>query len=112
MNVRVRTRTLSAVALGLCLVAALCLRHAPSASAATTDCEGDACSQVTVTFDDAKQQYQAQNNSTDRWMRVSASNVAAATSVCLGPGKSDYLQLKSLVMPYRATYADTKCGEQ
>jgi hypothetical protein len=33
--------------------------HTPSASSlpAATECEGDACSQVTVTFDEAKQQY-------------------------------------------------------
>jgi hypothetical protein len=111
MNVRVSIRTLRAVALGLCLAVALCLRHAPRASA-SNDCEGDACSHVIVTYDDSKQQYQAQNNSTDRWVRVSASNLAAATSACIEPGKSAYLPLKSLVMPYRTTYAEARFGEQ
>jgi hypothetical protein len=40
---------------------------------APDDCEGDACASVTVTFDETKQQYLAQNNSSDRWVRVSAS---------------------------------------
>jgi hypothetical protein len=44
--------------------APLAARHATAATAA--DCEGDACSQVTFTFDDSKQQYHAQNNSADR----------------------------------------------
>ena len=53
-------------------------RHAKAAPA--VDCEGDACSSVTLTFDDAKQQYRALNNSSDRWVKVSASNLAASTS--------------------------------
>lgn len=76
------------------------------------DCDGDACSQITVTFDDAKQQFRAQNNSTDRWVRVSASNLAASASACLGPGKEGYLALKSIVGPYRVDYAEARCGEQ
>jgi hypothetical protein len=102
----------AAFALALCLAAALCQRYATPASAAAADCEGDACSQVTLTFDDAKQQYRAQNNSPDRWVHVSASNLAASAGACVEPGKSEYLSLKSLVMPYRATYADAGCGEQ
>jgi hypothetical protein len=66
---------------------------------------------VTLTFDDARQQYRAHNNSTDRWVSVSASNLAAASSACLAPGKDAYLPLKSLVAPYRAAFAEDRCGE-
>src|SRR4051812_25960324 len=98
-------------AAALALVFAATFSARPPAAAAATDCEGDACSQVTVTFDEAKQQYTARNNSAERWARVSASNVAAAQSVCLGPGKEARLALKSIVGAYRAEYAETRCGE-
>jgi hypothetical protein len=75
------------------------------------ECEGDACSQVTVTFDESKQQYRALNNSSDRWTQVTASNMAASASACLAPGKKVYLPLKSIVGPYHAAYAETRCGE-
>jgi hypothetical protein len=83
----------------------------PPTSSVAADCEGDACASVTLTFDDAKQQYRARNNSTDRWVSVSGSNLAAASSACLAPGKDAYLPLKSLVAPYRAVYAEERCGE-
>lgn len=75
------------------------------------DCEGDACSSIVVTFDEAKGQYRAQNNS-EQWARVTASNVAASSSVCLAPGKAAHLALKSIVGPYRAAYAPARCGEE
>lgn len=106
--------------LAFTLLASFTPRHAPAAarfraqSAPSTpvDCEGDACSAVTFAFDGSKQQYRAQNNSADRWVKVSASNLAASSSACLAPGKGDYLPLKSLVGDYRADYAEAKCGEQ
>lgn len=82
------------------------------AAAAAMECEGNACAQVTLTFDEAKGQYRAQNNSPDRWARVTASNVASAASVCLAPGKAAYLSLKSIVGPYRASFAPVRCGEE
>jgi len=85
-------------------------RHATAAPAA--DCEGDACSSVTFSFDDAKQQYRALNNSADRWVKVSASNLAAAATACLAPSKDGYLPLKGVVGSYRAEFAETRCGEQ
>ncbi len=84
----------------------------PSSVAAAVDCEGDACSQVTLAFDDTKQQYRAQNNSADRWAKVSVSNVAASASACLAPGAGDYLPLKSIVGNYQAAYDEPKCGVQ
>jgi hypothetical protein len=83
----------------------------PPAASVSADCEGDACPSVTLTFDDAKQQYRARNNSTDRWVSVSASNLAAASNACLAPGKDAFLPLKSLVAPYRAVFAEARCGE-
>jgi hypothetical protein len=76
-----------------------------------TECEGDACSQVTLTFDESKQQYRAVNNSADRWARVTASNEAASAGACLAPGKDAYLLLKSIAGPYHAAYAEVRCGE-
>jgi hypothetical protein len=80
-------------------------------AAAVTDCEGDACSQVTVTFDESRQQYRAQNNSADHWARVTASNMAASASACLAPGRDAYLPLKSIAGAYHAEYAEARCGE-
>lgn len=79
--------------------------------AAAAECEGDACSQVTVTFDESKEQYRAVNNSAERWTRVTASNMAASASACLAPGKDGYLPLKSIAGTYHAEYAEARCGE-
>ena len=86
----------------------------PGLSSAPTaeDCEGGACAQVAVTFDEAKQQFLARNNSADRWVRVAASNLAASAVACLPPGKDDYLQLKSIVGAYRADFSEVRCGSQ
>lgn len=93
--------------------AALALSEQPGSPvpvAAAAECEGTACTQVAVTFDEAEQQYRAQNNSSDRWVKVSASNLAAAASACLGPGSTEYLPLKSIVAPYRAEFDEPRCG--
>lgn len=103
-------------ALFVTLLAALLLISLPArranAAPAFTDCEGDACSQITVTFDEARQQFHVQNNSTDHWARVYASNLASYSSACVGPGKEGYLTLKSIVGTYRADYSEARCGEQ
>jgi len=65
-----------------------------------------------VSFDEMKGQYRAQNNSPDRWARVTAANVASAASVCLAPGQAAHLSLKSIVGPYRAACAPARCGEE
>jgi hypothetical protein len=78
---------------------------------AAEECEGDACSQVTLAFDESKQQYRAVNNSADHWARVTASNMAASASVCLAPGGVAYLPLKSVAGAYHAAYAEARCGE-
>ena len=86
-------------------------KPSPPPPRASEECEGDACSQVTVTFDESKQQYRAWNNSAERWARVTASNVAASASACLAPGKDAYLPLKSITGSYHAAYAEERCGE-
>lgn len=73
------------------------------------ECEGDGCPSVSLTFDEVKGQYRAQNNSADAWVRVRASNQAAAAEVCVAPGKADYLPLKSIVGAYKAVYGSS-CG--
>ena|ERR1051326_9060396 len=108
-----RLTLLLAVSLTAAAAAHRASAHLSPAPAATfADCEGDACSQVTLAFDDTKQQYRAQNNSADRWAKVAASNVAASASACLAPGAGDYLPLKSIVGNYQAAYAEPKCGVQ
>jgi hypothetical protein len=79
-------------------------------AAASAECEGTACQQVTVTFDEAEQQYRVQNNSAGRWVKVSASNLAAAAGACLGPGATECLPLKSIVAPYHAEFDEPRCG--
>lgn len=77
---------------------------------ASDECEGAACAQLSLTFDEAKQQYRARNNSSERWVRVAASNLAAASTACLAPGKDEYLPLKSIVGSFTAEYAEPRCG--
>jgi hypothetical protein len=74
-----------------------------------SDCEGDGCTAVAVTFDEAKGQYRVRNNSADAWVRVTASNMSASAEVCVAPGKSDYLSLKSIVGAYKADRGSS-CG--
>ena len=81
-----------------------------SAPTAVTECQGDACAAVALTFDEAKQQYRVQNNSTDRWVKVEASNLAASAPACAAPGKTVPLPLKSIVGSYRAAYDQAGCG--
>lgn len=74
-----------------------------SALSSNLDCEGNACTQVTLTFDEAKQQYKVQNNS-DRLVRVEASNLAGGNRILVEAGKDAYLPMKSIVGAYRANY--------
>jgi hypothetical protein len=114
MNIK-RSKS-GATALALFCVLAACYAAgtsaAPAGPPAPAECEGDACAAVTLTFDEARQQYRAQNNSPERWAQVSASNLSASAAACLPPGKGSYLPLKSVVAPYRAEYAGVKCGRQ
>ena len=75
-------------------------------------CQGDACERVTVLWDDDKQQYKVQNNSADQSVRVEAANLAASASVCVPPGKTDYLTLKSIAGAYHANYQQSCAPSQ
>jgi hypothetical protein len=70
---------------------ALARVSAPLASSppAASECEGDACAQVSLTFDAYEQQYLARNNSPDRWVKVSAPNLSSFASACVAsaPGR-------------------------
>ncbi len=80
-------------------------RHAPVMGAAyvSLECEGNACTNVSVTFDEAKQQYKVQNNS-ERTVRVEASNWAGGQKILVEAGKTVVLEMKSIVGSYRANY--------
>lgn len=82
----------------------------PPAVSAVAECEGDACAQIAVTFDGEKGQYRMQNNSADRWVKVSAANLAAYAEACAAPGTTVPLALKSIVGPHRANYDQAGCG--
>ena len=114
MNTKRSKRAVFALTL-FCVLAACCAAGTSAGSAASptpAECEGDACAQVTLTFDEAKGQYRARNNSADTWARVSASNLVASARVCLAPGGEGYLELKSIVGAYRAEQAEPKCGAE
>jgi len=106
-------RIIITIAVGLVMVA--CALSATAASENTLhvmtistvslsiDCEGNACAQVTLTFDEAKQRYTVQNNS-DRLVRVEASNLAGGHRILVEAGKTAVLEMKSIVGSYRANY--------
>jgi hypothetical protein len=116
-RLRGRLRISGAAAAAL---AALALSAQAGASARVTpayadtppalECEGTACAQVTVTFDEAKQQYRVHNSSADTYVRVSASNLSASAEACVAPGKDAYLLLKGITGPYRADSEGSSCG--
>ena len=87
-------------------------RTARAASIIAYECEGNACSQITVTWDESKEQYKVQNNSSDQWVRVEAANLVSSASLCLGPNKSDYLSLKTVVGAFRVNLAEENCGKR
>lgn len=73
------------------------------------DCEGDACSSVTLTWDNDRQQFRVQNSSATRWVKVDAGNSTGGISMCIGPTKTEYLPLKTITGKYRATYNEESC---
>ena len=67
------------------------------------ECEGAACAQVTLTFDEAREQYKVENDS-GRVVIVEGANLVSTARVRVGAGQSDYLPLKTIVGVYRADY--------
>ncbi|HEX7314472.1 MAG TPA: hypothetical protein VF297_11140 [Pyrinomonadaceae bacterium] len=109
---RGRRRSLLAAMLAAAALALTGQHSVHGRTSAVDECEGDACAQVTVVFDETKSQYRVKNNSAERWVQVTAANLAASARACLGPGREDYLELKSLSGSYRAEYAAPRCGAQ
>jgi hypothetical protein len=77
---------------------------APSAApAAAYDCEGDACSAVTLAWEEDGQRFRADNNS-DRAVNVEVTTYAGKSGLRVEPHASDYLQVKTFNGPYRADF--------
>jgi hypothetical protein len=74
----------------------------PSAARAY-DCEGSACSAVTLTWEEDGQRFLVENNSDSR-VKVEVTTYAGDSSVQVEPHKSDYLQVKYFNGPYRADF--------
>ena len=92
--------------LSLCVALAVAsLTHAAPAPTSTVayDCEGTACSQVTLTWDEEGQQFRADNNS-DRRVRVEVSTFAGPSGITVEAGKSEYLKVKGFNGPYHANF--------
>jgi hypothetical protein len=75
----------------------------PPAPRPAYDCEGTACSQVALEWEEEGQQFRAQNNS-ERRVRFQVNTFAGSSSVSVEPGKSEYLKVKSFNGPYHADY--------
>ncbi len=88
---------------------AFCLpTHAPNGQAHASgavayECEGNACSVITFTWDQERQQFRVQNDS-DQQVKVEVSTFAGASSISVGPHKVGYLEVKTFNGPYHATY--------
>lgn len=87
------------------LLASLLLSLLPSQSspAPAYECEGNACSSVTLTWEEDGQRFRADNTS-DRAVKVGVTTYAGESSVSVGAHKSDYLQVTYFNGPYRAAY--------
>jgi len=70
---------------------------------AVYDCEGTACSQVTLTWDNDNKQFRVQNDS-DRRVRIDVTTFAGDSTIHVEPQKSQYLLVKTFNGPYRANY--------
>jgi hypothetical protein len=96
---------IKSVAAALALACALLAAPGVAASAPRPayDCEGNACSQVTVTWEDEGQRFRVENNS-DTKVKVEVTTYAGTSSVRVEPHKSDYLGVKYFNGPYRADF--------
>jgi hypothetical protein len=67
------------------------------------ECEGNACSVVTMTWDQERQQFRVQNDS-EQQVNVEVSTFAGTSSVRIAPHKAEYLEVKTFNGPYLANY--------
>jgi hypothetical protein len=70
---------------------------------AAYDCEGSACSQVTLSWDNDGQQFRVQNDS-DRRVRIDVTTFSGDSTIHVDAHKSDSLLVKTFNGPYRANY--------
>ena len=105
-----RARRYRLIALACLLCATPAAQHLPpSARAASTltrpaqACEGDACTAVSLTWEEEGQRYRVANSS-ERRVRVEVETYAGKSSVTVEPQDAAYLQVKNFNGPYRAAY--------
>lgn len=67
------------------------------------ECEGNACSVVTLTWEEDGQQFRVANSS-DQRVKVEVTTFAGTSSVTVEPQKSDYLKVKYFNGSYQANY--------
>jgi hypothetical protein len=79
----------------------------PNAAAASApvayDCEGTACSQVSVAWEDEGQRFRVENSSDSR-VKVEVTTYVGSSNVRVEPHKSAYLQVTYFNGPYHAEY--------
>ena len=75
----------------------------PPHTQAAYDCEGDACTVVTLTWEEERQSFRVDNSSAQR-VRVTVTTFAGESWVTVAPQKSEYLRVKSFNGPYRAEF--------
>jgi hypothetical protein len=77
--------------------------HAAPSNFAPYDCEGNACSVVTLTWDEERQQFKVQNDSNQQ-VKVEVNTFAGASVVRVLPHNVEYLEVKTFNGPYNANY--------
>jgi lipocalin len=74
-----------------------------TSAAVEYECEGNACSVVTVTWEEDGQAFRVDNSSNQR-VKVEVTTFAGTSSVTVEPQKSDYLRVTYFNGPYQANY--------
>jgi hypothetical protein len=69
----------------------------------TTECEGNACSVTTMTWDQERQQFKVENSSNQN-VKVTVTTFAGTSSVVVEPQKHNYLEVKTFNGPYLAAF--------
>jgi|SRR6266545_1864831 hypothetical protein len=77
--------------------------YAKASRAVAYECEGNACSQVVLTWEDERQQFRVQNDS-DRRVRIDVTTFAGDSTIRVDAHKSDYLLVKTFNGPFRANF--------
>lgn len=71
--------------------------------AATYECEGNACSATTMTWNQERQQFKVENSSNQQ-VKVTVNTFAGSSSVVVEPHKENYLEVKTFNGPYQAVF--------